>query len=330
MSKFGKGELLSIFGACATGLSIILGLGIVQVDNSSKIILSRKYLIYFPYVLFGLLFLSSCIALVILIFERKKKLEELNHLQEEYKNLYQECIQLKEEKSILSTTQDTPLFIKDIPISGILANIEYRKNNHRVNHVKLDRYEIYCRILGDELLRKDADVRYYLKGKNTSRDPLTGLYLSISGDNLVPFNSLDIQYFNLHIDKERKKQLKIKVETDSTRKDLFLPFVTPGIEPFDVFEVELTYRWPRIFATTKDYWFIDNIDFEESTQQICVILEFVDMNVECVEIYSINISTKIPYYLGILHPDPNNLSKYTYIKDNPAKDTYYILLYECK
>jgi hypothetical protein len=235
---------------------------------------------------------------------------------------------LQQEVNSLEKRTSPSFLLEDIVLSSLTAHVELRKAAQKLNPVKLDIFRLDCKVVGSDV-RKAADTTYYLKGINISGHSLTGLYLSIAGDNLVPFRTLGAKLYNLHSSSGRNYSLIPRLEgADSVRKDLFLPFVSPGIDPLCAFEVELNYLWPGLFAPVKDYWFLDNIDYEGQTKQIIMTMEFIDLTVSSVRVYVIDMLSKIPTFLGDLASDPNNPKKFIFDKTNPEKDSYYIFVFE--
>jgi len=235
---------------------------------------------------------------------------------------------LKLQRGLTELGSYPSLFIEGVPVQSVIAHIERRRRTVTLNPVQLDVFEINCRIVG-EGTRKDADVRYYFKGTSTSPVPLRGLFLSIAGDHLVPLEQLNCRCYDLtHDPKKRVPLVPRLVGSDTTRKDLFLPFLTPGIEPYKSFELELCYVWPAIFAGTEDYWFLDNIDFEGRTRKVILSVEFVSLKPESVRVYALGPRLESPEFLGALAPMEDNPRKYVFERDNPRMGTYYILLFE--
>lgn len=242
-------------------------------------------------------------------------------------------IQLRELQKNLKMTEELKfptLFIEGVPVQSLLAHIEYRRQVTVTNTVQLELFEINCRIVGDGV-RKDADVTYHLKGTNLSQIPLKGLYLTIAADNLVPLSDLNCRLYDLTRDPEREVRLYPRLTgLDTTRKDLLLPLLLPGVDPFQQFELELQYRWPAIFSTVDDYWFLDNIDFEGRTKKIRLCVEFVTMEVETVRMYTVGPKYSEPQFLGALRPEKDKPAIYCFEMDESEMGLYYIMLFRSK
>lgn len=300
-------------------LSILLSLGIIQIPIV-KLVINPQI---FWGMLLGIVLVWSLLEVVILYVKNEKLERELSLTQGE-------LAASKEEVSILGQRISPSFFLEDLPLSTLVAHIALRQEMHKINPVKLDTFRIDCRISGPDS-RKDAEVKYYLKGTNISNNGLAGLYLSIAGDNLVPFKDLGANLYNLHSGDGRSYALKPRLEgPDSIRKDLFLPFINPGIEPYGSFEIELDYIWPSTFNPTKDFWFLDNIDFEGTTRKIIMTLEFVEINISSVRVYTFDPSSNIPTFSGVLPPDPSNSNRFIFEKMAPQMQIYYLLLFEAK
>ena len=300
-------SVLVLFAILAFGL----GLGFIQIDFI-KVAIPPGNLVYF---LFGLLLLWT----MIVIYQLTLKFIELG----------QKLDDARQQISLLEKSASPPLLLKDIVLSSLAAHVEFRKDAARqLNPVKLDVLRLDCRLVGTGP-RKDAEVTYYFKGKNISNSPLNGLYLSIAADNLVPLDKLGAKLYNLYADPGRRIPRPPQLQgSDGMRKDLFLPFVHPGIKPLDSFELELTYCWPEIFVPTKDYWFLDNLDYEGITDKLIIALEFVDATARYVESHSLNSVSKEFNHLGVLSPDSTNPNKFVFEKTEAEKDTYYIIVFE--
>src|SRR5579863_1193096 len=170
-------------------LSLLLGLGIIQVQAVRLVIPA----VYLGYLLLGVLLLYSLGSLVFLSIRNSRLTTELTQTREEIDRL---------EK------RTSPLFLlEDMGLSGLMVHYESRKEIHRINPVKLDLLQILIRVVGADAER-DAEITYRLKGANISDQTLTGLYLSIAGDNLVPLSSLGAKLYNIHADPAREHPIK--------------------------------------------------------------------------------------------------------------------------
>jgi hypothetical protein len=298
-------------------LVLLVGLGILQIDVGRVVVSPQNV----GYVSLGLVLLWTIITIVLLSARNHKTQSQLISIQADLVNAQQEILRLQ--------SQAFPVFfIEEIALSSLLAHIQYRQQERKYNPVKLDIFGIECKVVGSDS-RKDADVRYHLSGTYIGEQRLTGLYLSLAGDNLVPLEELDVKLYDLKADPQRRTPLRPRLSgADSIRKDLFLPLINPGVGPFEPFEVELNYRWPRIFSPHNGYWFLDNLDFEGATKQIVLSIEFIDLPVDSVRAYSLDMSSKIPDFLGIVQSDPNSTCKFIFKKDDPQRDTYYIVVFE--
>ncbi|HUW08524.1 MAG TPA: hypothetical protein VM537_02300 [Anaerolineae bacterium] len=287
----------------SVALCFLVGLGIIQIEGIKLAIPQH----YSGYILIGSVLVWALIALMLSSVRNYKLERELERV------------------------QPLPSFlIEDVALSSMHAHIAFLERCSKPNPVVLDLYKIDCRIVGRRE-RKDADVRYYFRGKNIGQRPLTGLCLPIAGDSAVPFTQLHARVFNLHADPTRLSPLRPRLEgSDGIRKDLFLPFLSPGVEPHDSFEIELTYKWPGIFGATKGYWFLDNINFEGPTRHITIVWEFTDMLPDSVRAYAIPMASRKPTFLGAVPPDPSNSTLFAFEKVEPEKDTYYVLVFEGK
>jgi hypothetical protein len=286
-----------------------IGLGIFKLKEA-PIVMSSKYTL--------LLIVSSVLIwlfmVIALLFNRITKLEN------KVKNLTQINNGLQQ-RTIPS------FFIENLALSSLMAHIELKKRFKFLNPVDLDLFKIHCKVLGTSI-RLDAQVTYNLKGMNLKKEFLTGLYLSISGDNLIPFQDLNAVCYNRHLDSSLHTPIKPVLKgKDSIRKDIFLPFINPGIKYHEKFEIELSYKWPGIFNSTNDYWFLDNLDYKGYIKEIVIELEFADIDVSAVRAYSLGISSKSPRFIGIVSPDADYPSKYVFRLENPKRSTYYILVF---
>lgn len=305
-------------------VTIAIGLGVFKIE-AIKVDIPPEY---FPFIGYGVI----ALLVLCLVFFLTSKIKDLSAIvrryQSEMERVESDFERLKNEEARYKNRSFPSFMIEDIALSSLVVHVEKRKDESYKNPVKLDLFEIDCSVVGTGE-RKDAKVKYTLKGTNISKDVLTGLYLSIAADNLVPLEKLDVKVHDLTEDPSRESFHKAKLKgPDSIRKDLFLPFTAPGINPNCKFEIEMTYLWPGIFASTKDYWFLDNIDFEESTNQVSMKLQFVDMEPETVNLYSFDMNSGIPTHLGAISPDSSGQKVYGFNKDNPSRDTYYILVFE--
>jgi len=291
-------------------LSFLLGFGIFQIQIVKIVIPQEAFWV----VLLGLLLLWAIIIIFRLNarnFVAKKELEKA-----------------RQDVAMLEKQAAPSFWLEGIVLSSLTAHVELRKRDRKHNPVKLDIFRLDCKIIGQGE-RKDAHATYYLKGTNISDQTLRGIYLSIAADNLVLLRDLHAKLYNLHSNAGRTAPLTPRLDgPDDTRKDLFLPFISPGVESLGTFEIELQYVWPGVFAPTKDYWFLDNLDYEGVTKQMSIGLEFVDMTASSVRGYSINSISKIPAFEGELPSDPGNPRRFVFEKANPDRDTYYIVLYE--
>jgi len=291
-------------------LSLLVGMGIIQIE-AVKIVIPKEYL---GHLVLGIMMFWAIIT-VILSYKRISKLEaEVDRTQRQIENA--------------RAVAYPSLFIEDIPLQSLIAHVERRMQTRTRNPVQLELFDISCQIVGQGTL-KDADVIYHLKGTNTSTEVLHGLYLSIAGDNFVTLKQLNPILYDLTKDKERKKPLKPRIAgMDSVRKDLFLPFLTPGTESYKTFDIELRYMWPGIFGTIKDYWFLDNIDFSGVTQLVRISLEFVAIKPDAVRAYALDIERGTTTFLGAVASVEDNPNKYVFEAANPQLNTYYILIFE--
>lgn len=291
-------------------LTLLLAFGVFQIQIV-KIVIPQED---FWFLLLGLLLLWA----IMIIF----RLNARNFAaRKELGKAHQEIAMLEK--------QAAPSFLLEgIVLSSLTAHVELRKRERKYNPVKLDVFRLDCKITGNGE-RKDACVSYYLKGTNISGQTLRGIYLSIAADNLVLFKDLHAKLYNLHSNVGRNSPLTPRLDgPDGVRKDLFLPFLSPGVESFGSFEIELQYVWPGVFTPAKDYWFLDNLDYEGVTKQMIIGLEFVDVTANSVRGYSIDSISKIPSFEGELPPDPNDARRFVFEKANPDRDTYYIVLFE--
>jgi len=295
---------------CFFFLSLLLAFGVIQV-HIVDITISQDGLWL---VLLGLLLLWAIIAMFRLNARNVAVRKELARAHRD--------IAILEKQAVPS------FLLEGIVLSSLTAHVELRKRERKYNPVKLDVFRLDCKITGRGE-RKDANVSYYLKGTNISGHTLTGIYLSIAADNLVLFKDLHAKLYNLHSNVGRNAQVTPRLDgPDGVRKDLFLPFIDPGVESYGSFEIELQYVWPGGFNPAKDYWFLDNLDYEGVTKQMIIGLEFIDVAASSVRGYSINSVSKIPTFEGELPPDPNNARRFVFERVNPDRDTYFIILFE--
>lgn len=271
-----------------------------------------------PYV--GLGVLLAIIPATIVYFMR---LRDLNSKNADLENALKE-----------KTSSPYPsLFIEGVPVQSLLAHIDRRKREARINPVQLELFDITVKVTGDGP-KKDADVVYRLKGENISSATLSGLNLTIAGDNLVPLTDLQPQLFDLMHDPERKVRLVPNLVTglDSVRKDLFLPFLVPGVGPHKQFDTEFRFYWPFIFNTGDDYWFLDNVDFQGRTRRIRMVMTFDTIDVETVRLYTFNSDGPIheSQFLGALKPEGEKGNTYSFEMDDPEMGTYFIMIFSGK
>ena len=293
-------------------LSFLVGLGVINIEAFSvKIPDGAK-----PYVFATIILIGLGLTLYKSIQENEKLLKEIDSLNEKINQ---------------ATVFHYPsLFIEDIPVQSLIAHVEYRRQNKYVNPVRLGLFEIFCRIVGGGTL-KDADVLYKLIGINMSKQLLTGLQMSIAGDNLVPLDKLKCEVYDIFKDPEKQNPtIPRLLGADSIRKDLFLPFLNPGINSGNKFHLEFKYLWPGIFSAKKDYWFLDNIDFEGDTEKIRLGISFISIEPIAVRAYSINAKRGMPVFVGALVHDVGKSDTFTLDVEPPAIDTYYILVFEAK
>lgn len=221
-----------------------------------------------------------------------------------------------------------PLFIEGVPIQGLTAHVLKRAGKSK-NAVHLKTLELSVSVIGIGACR-DAAVRWHLAGVNTTDTNLTNLQISISGESLTPLKELQCVVYDLSKDPQRKIGLHpILVSEDSTNKDLILPFLSPGIKPYEQFDIELGYCWPSIVEVRKDYWFIDPMNHAPQVETIRFKLATADPFIKAVYAFQFNAITKEAQFRGSVPILQNtNEQKVIYEIEKPSPHLFYVFIFE--
>lgn len=230
----------------------------------------------------------------------------------------------------LNESHSSNIFMEETSLDPLLWHIRYRrKKDYKKNPVELDYLGLNCKIT-ENRGKFDVDMIYRIRGKNIQDQALPGLQLIVAGDNPVPFLKLNPKLYLLSHTSKRHNFIKPELlSSDGKLKVIFLPFLSPGIEKNGVFSIEFSLRWPNLVwsESPKDYFFLDNFDYEKGTHELQMNLEFQGINVGTVNAFVVDSSLR-EQRLGSILSDDRLLSKFVFNKTEPENDKYYILAFD--
>ena len=222
------------------------------------------------------------------------------------------------------------IFMEEITVNSLLGHMLHRiARRHFKNPVKLSHLGLHCRIARNSNYF-ETQLTYRIKGWNTSNQELSGLHLVVAGDYPMPLSKLKPSLYHRHFDSEKADILLPELlGSDGKVKLLFLPFVSPGIAPGDEFDIEFSLNWPNLIypESPKDYFFLDNFDFEDGTDEIQIALEFDGVAVGSVNAFSLDNYSR-QQRLGAVPPDVTNPSIFKFKRSNPENERYFILVFD--
>ena len=232
-------------------------------------------------------------------------------------------------QTIEKLKSDTPLFfIEDVPVQGLTTHM-FQRREHTPNPVHLELLELNVSIQGAGA-RRDAEVHWRFVGVNTADTILTNLQITIAGETLIPLNQLRSAVHDVGRDPQRTTAIVPRlVGQDSTNKRLMLPFLSPGIKPYEHFELELTYLWPGVVNVQKDYWFVDPANHAQSVECVQITLtsaESIMGSAAAFELDSTNRKIKFQGSIQIEVTEGQQVA--TYRIEKPAPDCFYLIIVE--
>ena len=133
-------------------------------------------------------------------------------------------------------------------------------------------------------------------------------------------------------DPERKMKLSpILVGEDSTNKKLLSPFLSPGVQPYKPFDLEVSYVWPAIVNIRKDYWFIDPINYSPEVKTTRFNIRSADRIITAAFAFKLNSTKNIAEFQGSIPIEIVENSQQVSHEINTAEpDVFYIILVEGK
>lgn len=222
------------------------------------------------------------------------------------------------------------IFLEETFLDPLLWHIRYRrKEDYKKNPVELDRLGLSCRTTENKG-KYDVHITYRITGRNAQDERLAGLQLIIVGDTPVPLAKLNPKLYHLHLDPQKRNKVKPELlGPDGKLKVLFLPFISPGIEKSDSFDIEFSYTWPNLVYSDspKDCFFIDNFDFANGTHEIQIDLEFEGLEIGAVNAFAVD-SFLREQRLGAVLPDDAVPARFSFRRKNPESDKYFVLVFE--
>jgi len=222
------------------------------------------------------------------------------------------------------------IFLEETSLDSLLWHIRYRRRvGYKKNPVELEFLGLNCKVTRRKN-RLDAQLLYRIVGTNIDEQTLSGLQLLVAGDNVVPLSRLNPRLLQ-HYPKPGKKSI-IKPELlgfDGKIKELFLPFVSPGIGANNRFSVEFSLQWPNMVWSDapKDYFFLDNFDYLKGTHELQIELEFRGLEVSGVRAFAVD-SFLREQRLGAVIAEDENSSRFVFRRINPENERYFVLVFD--
>lgn len=294
---------------------------ILSITSSLISIISVGYAHFFRPELFNfaVIFAVVLIALTIIGLAIKIALQSKRiHTQEDKISNLEDSNRIQEERIVQLEQKATVPFFQKWHL--FYTNIWRSASSFLNNPITLFEIRVNRELVGTGKV-KDNHVKYIFSGECV--EMAKSFKFCIAGAGNIPLEKIKFHAMDLTLNQELDYSV-LKNTQDSNVKYIEI-FFRRIMYPGGIFNIELSWQWPKTAFVKTDYFSIPNI-YSITTKRIVIDLHPTpDMELSTVETYKLGLSDAEPILVEHLYK--NNEGFYRSIIDNPENNADYITYY---